>query len=270
VLLILFGGITERLIPLFAVGAFMTFTVSQTGMVVHWLRRRRDASDANSARVLGLFVNGTGAVVTALALLVIMIAKFEEGAWVTLLVIPSVIGLLKLIRSYYDDLELRIREAAPIRLESVESPVILIAVEDWNKLTDRALEFALGVSSDIIAIHLTQLSGPDGEEHSRRLRLQWERDIEAPARQAGFTPPRLMFLQAQQRAIHEPVLKLIQELESKFGSRRVAVLIPEIIKAKWYQHILHTHRARGLRRQLLRHGPDRLTVINVPWHLRRG
>jgi hypothetical protein len=76
-----------------------------------------------------------------------------------------------------------------------------------------------------------------------------------------------MVLQAQYRAMHEPVLKLVEELQAKFGGRRMAVLIPELIKQRWYQTIMHTHRARRLRAQLLRYGGPGLTVINVPWYL---
>jgi hypothetical protein len=125
----------------------------------------------------------------------------------------------------------------------------------------------LTLSPDVIGLHLTQLQGPDCEEDQRAMRLQWEKNVAAPARDAGLAVPRLMALNAQYRAMHEPVLKLVQELKAKFPGRRVAVLIPELVKQRWYQRILHAHRARHLRTQLLTYGGAGLTVISVPWYL---
>ena len=262
-LLVVFGGITDRLIPLFAIGAFLTFTLSQIGMAVHW-HKAGESSDVGSNR-RHFWINAVGGAATCGALSVIVIAKFTEGAWITILVIPCVIALLKVIRRYYDELAARMRDPNPLTIGRTTSPIILVAVQEWNRLTDRAITLALSLSPDVIAIHLTQLSGPEGEEHDRTLQAQWRTDVQDPVSAAGRNPPRMMTLQAQYRAIHEPVLKLIEELQTKFD-RRVVVLIPEIVKRRWYQHLLHAHRARYLRTQLQRHGSG-LTIINVPWNL---
>jgi hypothetical protein len=140
-------------------------------------------------------------------------------------------------------------------------------VDSWNKLTAKALSLGMSLSPDVIGLHLTQLQGPDIEENQRAMRAQWHENVAEPARKAELVPPRLMALHAQYRAMHEPVLKLVQELEAKFPGRRVAVLIPELVKQRWYQSILHTHRARRLRSQLLTYGGSCLTVISVPWYL---
>lgn len=268
-LLVVFGGITDHLIPLFAIGAFLTFTLSQTGMVVHWRRVLREAGhdEAAKAHRAHLWINATGALTTAVALVVIIVAKFTEGAWITVLVIPCVILLLRSIRRYYDEVEAQLRESAPLDLRGLDPPIVLVTFEVWNKLSDNALAFALSLSPDVIGVHLTHLSAPDGEEHQRLLRQRWHDHVERPAEEAGRPAPRLMVLHAQYRAMHEPVLKLIHELESRFAGRRLAVLIPELVKQRWYQHILHSHRGRRLRAQLLASGHPRLTVINVPWHL---
>jgi hypothetical protein len=125
----------------------------------------------------------------------------------------------------------------------------------------------MSLSPDVIGVHLSQLEGPDSQDHDRTLQAQWKKDVQEPARRAGLPPPRLMILPAQYRAMHEPLLKLAEELQAKFGGRRIAVLIPELVEQRWYQTIMHTHRARRLRAQLLRHGGPGLTVINVPWYL---
>jgi amino acid transporter len=268
-LLTVFGGITDHLIPLFAIGAFMTFTISQSGMVVHWLRamRKKRSRRAQPAHQVHLAINAVGAATTALALIIIISAKFSEGAWITLVVIPCVIVLLKTVRGYYDEVAAHLREPGPLDLHRPEPPIVLVALESWSKIGDKAIAFAMTLSPDVIGVHLSQLEDPDVEENHRTLQAQWKKDVEEPARRAGLTSPRLMVLPAQYRAIHEPVLKLAEELEAKFRGRHIAVLIPELVKQRWYQTIMHTQRARRLRAQLLKHGGPGLTVIIVPWYL---
>ncbi len=268
-LLIFFGGITDRLIPLFAIGAFLTFTLSQTGMAFHWWRmiRAKQARGRRATHHTHFWINTVGATTTAIALAIIIVAKFSEGAWITLLAIPCAIALLKTIHGYYDEVAAHVTDAGPLDLSGTEPPIVLVSIDRWNNLAARAIKLALSLSPDVIGIHLAQLKGPDSEEDQRGMRQQWERNVASPARDAGLAPPRLMTLQAQYRAMHEPVLKLVQELKAKFPGRRVAVLIPELVKQRWYQRILHTHRARRLRSQLLTYGGMGVTVISVPWYL---
>jgi hypothetical protein len=267
-LLTVFGGITDRLIPLFAIGAFLTFTMSQIGMVWHWRRVLAEGAPGTShAARTHLWINATGAITTGVALIIIIIAKFSEGAWITLLVIPMVILMLKLIRGYYDQLATQLRDQMPLNLEGLHPPIAIVPFENWNKLSDNALKFALSISPDVVAVHLTQLAGPDSAEEQRTLRQQWRVDVETPAEQAGLMPPRLVFMIAQYRAIHQPMMRLIEEVKSKFPGRRIAFLIPEIVMQHWYQYLLHAHRAMRLRSALMGLGDPELTVINVPWRL---
>jgi amino acid transporter len=266
-LLTAFGGITDRLIPLFAIGAFLTFTISQTGMVLHWRRALAEPAEPRSGLRAHLMVNTLGAATTGTALVVIIAAKFTEGAWITLLVLPIVIVLLKAIRAYYDDLAKQLRDWTPLDLKGLGPPIVIVAFETWNKLSDNALKFALSISPDVLGVHLMQLSGPDTEEKERLLRQQWRTDVEVPAKQASLSPPRLLVLQAQYRTIQFPILKTVNEIREQFPGRRIAVLIPEVVKRRWYQHFLHTHRALRLRKQLISLGQPDLMVINVPWRL---
>jgi hypothetical protein len=269
ILFVVFGGITDRLIPLFAIGAFLTFTLSQTGMVVHWVRALRSAPDARTraAHHTHLAINATGAIITGLALIIIVAEKFKEGAWITVIVIPMVIVLLHQVRRYYDRLDATLREAGPISLDRIEAPVVLVVTERWNKLTDKALSFAFRLSPDIIAVHVTKLAGEEGEEEERAIRGMWAKDVEAPARAAGVKPPRLLLLSADYRLMHGPLLKLIKELEDEFADRTIAVLLPEIVKTSWWQSLLHTHRARRLHSKLLQFGGSNVVVISMPWYL---
>jgi amino acid transporter len=269
-LLLIFGGITDHLIPLFAIGAFLTFTLSQTGMAFHWWRmiREKEAKGRRATHHTHFWINTIGATTTAVALIIIIVAKFTEGAWITILAIPCAIALLKAVRHYYDELQSQVREGRPLELSrGTEPPIVLVSIERWSKLAAKAIGLGLTLSPDVIGLHLTHLQGPDSEEDQRAMRMQWEKNVAEPARRAGLVPPRLMALHAQYRAMHEPVLKLAQELRTKFPGRRVAVLIPELVKQRWYQRILHTHRARRLRTQLLTYGGADITVISVPWYL---
>jgi amino acid transporter len=267
-LLLVFGGITDRLIPLFAIGAFLTFTISQAGMVVHWMRALRGATGhrARARTRLHLGINALGALATGVALLVIVAAKFAEGAWIIVLVVPGVILLLKSIRSYYDRLDATLRDDSPIDLSHIGPPVVLVVTEGWNRVTDKALRFALRLSRDVNAVHLTELGGPD-DDNERALRQKWAEHVEAPARAAGLKPPRLVLLRSNYRLMHEPLLKLIKEVEAEFPARTIAVLLPEIVKTSWWQLLLHTHRARRLRSKLLHFGGSQLVIVNIPWYL---
>jgi len=258
-LLFVFGGITDALIPLFAIGAFLTFTLSQAGMVAHWYR------GGDRSRRMHLFINAAGTLTTGAALMVIVVAKFTEGAWITVAVIPAVVTLLNAIHGYYVRLERKVRVTDPLKLSDTRPPIVLVVTETWNKLAFKALDMALTLSHDVIAVHLTHLAGPDQEEHRELLQAQWRTCVEAPVRAAGLAPPPLVVLPARYRAIHEPVLRLARELESKHHGRRVAVLIPQLIKQRWYQYVLHRDRGRKLRSRLLRCGDPRLVVIDVPW-----
>jgi amino acid transporter len=261
-LLVGFGGITERLIPLFAIGAFLTFTISQVGMVAHW---RRQAQSHRGK----LTMNAIGAASTGTALMVILAAKFAEGAWITLITVPVTIVLLRTIKKYYVSLEDELRKPGPIVIEDVEPPTVLVVTEEWNRLSERAIKFALTLSPDVVAVHLIRLGGPEMDGTDQALRETWRKDVEEPVAAQGLKPPRLMLIPAPYRELHEPLLKLIEKLDAEAPERKVAVLIPETVKGKWWQRVLHMNRAGKLRAQLLKFGGPRLTVATVPWRLSR-
>jgi amino acid transporter len=259
-LLLVFGGITENLIPLFAIGAFLTFTISQAGMVVHW-RRRTERHPAKFA------MNAIGAVSTGTALIIILVAKFMEGAWITLVAVPLTIMLLKSIKGYYDSLETELRKPGPITIEEIEPPTVLVVTEAWNRLSEKAIRFALTISPDVVAVHLIRLTGPETEENERVLRETWRVEVAQPIAARGLKQPRLMLIPAPYRQLGEPLLRLIEKLDAEAPDRAVAVLIPETVKERWWQQLLHMHRAGRLRTYLMKYGGPRLTVVTVPWRL---
>jgi amino acid transporter len=268
VLLTVFGGITDRLIPLFAIGAFLTFTLSQTGMVVHWLRALKNSASprARAANRTNLVINALGALTTGVALVIITAAKFWEGAWITIVAIPLVILLLRSIRRYYDDLDATLRRAGPITVPTSAPPVVLVVTERWNRLADRGIGFAMRLSPDVMAVHVTALKGTD-DRSEQEIRARWADDVERPAIRAGLRPPRLILVHSQYRLMYAPLLVLVKELEQEFPGRSIAVLLPEIVKTSWWQFLLHTHRARSVRAKLLRFGGPRMVVVSIPLYL---
>src|SRR5438067_4090600 len=200
-LLVIFHGITDRLIPLFAVGAFLSFTLSQAGMALHWARHPRDDRGRRRGHHARLAINAAGAVAAGASLAVILVTKFAEGAWITVLTIPCVLALLKLTKRYYAQIDRQLMEEGPIALDDVTPPIVIVPIGEWNRLAERALRYALRLSSEVIALHLTRLEGPDAEEDAEQLRRRWRRDVERPAHAAGLKPPRLVQIPSPYRSI---------------------------------------------------------------------
>jgi amino acid transporter len=263
-LLLLFGGITDRLIPLFAVGAFLSFTLSQLGMAVHWRREHRGHADR-----VRLGINGLGAVTTAAALLIILAAKFTEGAWLTLFVIPLTLLLLKLTRRYYRDLERQVLRVShrSMDLGDHAPPVIVVPLERWDRMAHRAVRLAARLSPDVVALHLTDLEGPDAEEHETRLRGEWVRFVERPAASAGLPPPHLVIEPSPYRSLLAPLLREAASLRKRCPGRPVIVVLSELAGGRWWEAMLHTRRSQRLRTQILREGGTDISVLLVPWQL---
>lgn len=268
-LLIVFDGITDRLIPLFAIGAFLTFTLSQAGMVLHWWRELRDTRARQRHWVPAkLAINAVGVTATAAALITIVVAKFVQGGWITVVTVPCVVVLLKAIKRYYDTIGAQLRDPAALEYRRNQPPIVLVTIREWNRLTHKALDFAMELSPDVTAVHLAALEGPDVKGDEERLRQQWEEAVEKPARAAHLAkPPRLEFLSAPYRRIHAPFLKLIKELEDNEPDRSIAVLIPELVKRHWWEYLLSARRAARLRSAVLEYGGPQVVVIGVPWYV---
>ncbi len=260
-LLVAFGGITDRLIPLFAVGAFLSFTLSQGGMALHWWRK-----GGNPVR---LFINGLGGVATGMALVIILVAKFTEGAWLTLLIIPATLVLLRMIRRYYGAQERQVLSGSYRRLDLDDHrpATILIPLERWDRMAHRAVHWAARLSPDVVALHLTDLHGPDAEEHETRLRGEWQRFVATPAQHAGLKAPTLLIEPSPYRSVLAPLLREIEFLRGRCPGRPVMVVLSELAGARWWESLLHTGRAQRLRKQILRHAGTDVSVLVVPWQL---
>jgi len=257
-LLVLFGGITDRLIPLFAIGAFLTFTMSQVGMVLHW--RRQEGRHAGP-----LAINTLGAVTTITALVVITAAKFTDGAWVVAVAVPATVLLLMAVHRYYARQDGELASTGPFAIDEHDPPTVLVAYEERNRMTDRALRFAMTLSPDVVAVHLLRLEGPDASQDGTAIRERFEREVAGPLEAAGETPPRLMMIPAPFREIHGPVLELVEKIDEATPGRSVAIIIPEFVPRRWWQRLLHGRRAARLRSALMEHAGPRLMVVSSPW-----
>ena len=253
-LLILFGGVTDRLIPLFAVGAFLAFTLSQAGMVAHWRRTGGKGSRRS------IFVNGLGSVATATTVMVVTVAKFAEGAWVTVLLIPAIMIVMVAIRRHYRQVEAEVANPVPLDLTNLRAPLVVVPILSWNRIAQKGLRFALTLSSEVQALHV------DCEKDSGNFLLTWDRYVEGPAKQAGRVAPRLIVLPSPYRFVISPILDYILELERSNPERQIAVLIPELVERHWYHYFLHNQRAELLRALLLAKGNQRTVLVNVPWY----
>jgi amino acid transporter len=258
ILLISFGGITDRLIPLFAVGAFGAFTFSQVGMVVHWRRAGHQWTSP------ALLINAVGAFATAIALIVIFFAKFTEGAWITAIVISCFLALFFSVHRHYQRLRAEIEPPSQLQTWKVAPPKVIVPIDGWNRVTERALRFALRISDDIVAVHVT------AEETNPQLIETWRERIEQPARAAGFPEPRLEVIHSPYRQLFQPILDYIDAVKEQSPDRMIAIVIPELVQPSWWEYLLHNHAAFALRAMLLSRGDERLVVVSTPWYLRVG
>ncbi len=256
VLLILFGGVTDRLIPLFAIGAFTAFTLSQAGMVGHWRRQRGPGSTRS------MIVNFLGAVATGITTLVVLVAKFASGAWVSALLIALLVIAMLWVRHHYRQVAREVSSVSPLRVEDVEPPLVFVTVQTWGKIAQRALQFALTLSPDIRAVHVTT------EEEIEPLREEWGKYVEEPVKKAGRRPPELVVLPSPYRLVIRPILDYVLKAEKEHPNRQIAIIVPELVERHWYHYPLHNQRAEILKALILLHGSDRIVLINVPWYLK--
>ncbi len=255
-LLIPFGGVTDRLIPLYAVGAFLAFTLSQSGMVVHWWRNR------GPHWVKSALVNGLGAFVTGVTVIVVLVAKFVEGAWITLLFIPLTIVFFIAVRRHYHTVKVLTTSRVPVHTPNPDQPPIaVIPIDRWSNITRQGIEFAARLSPEVMALHV------DPAENSELLREDWERYVEQPFRAAGKEPPKLQVLPSPYRFIIIPIVQFILDLSRKHPARSIIVVIPELVEDKWYEYFLHNQRGRLLEWMLLAHGNERIFTVSAPWYV---
>ena len=246
VLLIAFGGDTHALIPLYMIGVFVSFTISQAGMVIHW-RNTRGPGWRSSA-----VVNGFGAVVTAIVLVIVAITKAAEGAWIIILMIPALVALFTITRRHYDQVafELTLRDWAP---EPVGGHVVLVPISGMQRAVVKALRYARTLAADVRAVYVAL-----DPASTNVLQGQWDRWGQGVA---------LAVLESPYRSLLEPLLDYIDEIQREDRSAYVTVILPEFVPRRLWQHLLHNQHALLIKGALL--FKPNVVVTSVPFHLGR-
>jgi hypothetical protein len=255
-LLIAFGGITDHLIPLFAIGAFLAFTLSQAGMVAHWWRM------GGPGVRYALPLNAAGAIATGLTLVVVAVSKFSDGAWLTVVVLPLMVWGFVRINGHYRTVAGQIATDQPLAIREAPKPIVIVATQSWNRLTERGLALALRLSSDVYAVQVqAEIS------KMKDLSPDWEKLVEQPARAAGLPAPRLVILPSTFRQFFKPLVDFVLRIRDDNPSRDIVVVVPDLVMPHWYHALLHNNRGAVLRALLRLRGGSRVIVVATPFHL---
>jgi amino acid transporter len=253
VLIFFFGGDTHALIPLFAIGAFLAFTLSQAGMVVHWWKLRTKQWGLKS------FINGIGALATLTTLGVVIFSKFIEGAWITIILIPIIVITFRQISAHYKRVVVELSlKGLPPSLKPIETTRVVIPISGIHRGMVDAVNFARSISRSVTAVYI-ELEPGAGE----KTRLEWE---------AWWPDVPFVVVPSPYRSIVGPLLQFLDETDMQNNDGQLAaVVLPEFIPGKWWQTLLHNQTAWLIKAALLYHrrtmGKERV-VIDVPFHLR--
>jgi amino acid transporter len=255
-LLIAFGGVTDRLIPLFAIGAFLAFTLSQAGMVHHW--RRIGGPSARHS----MWINGVGAIATGVTLVVVVVSKFTEGAWVTVFIVAILVFMFSRIHRHYRCVGAEVADDHPLDLSNTASPIVVVPVQAWNKLASRGLRFGMELSEDVRALHILTQDSLISE-----LTAIWDDLVGVPARAKGVPPPRLILRKSTYRQFFAPLIQYVESLRDDEPGRDIVVIVPDLVVRHWYHAFLHNNRGLMLKTLLRLRGGPRVIVVNTPFYL---
>ncbi len=257
-LLTIFGGVTDRLIPLYAVGAFLAFTLSQAGMVAHW---KREAANGGKKHFGNMFVNGLGAFVTGITVIVVLVAKFMDGAWITAFMIPALLAIMYFVRRHYDFVREQVKTNTPLDVSDLKAPLVIIPMPHWSRMAKYSLRMAFEISREIRVIHVAE------EDKADEFCGQWTHLVAQPAGQANLPIPELIQLHSPYRFVVAPIVDYVMTTAKENPRRRIVVIVPELIEQEWFAYFLHTQRAALLKTMLLMKGNHRISVLNMPWYL---
>jgi amino acid transporter len=246
ILIVAFRGNTQGLLPLYMIGVFVSFTLSQAGMVIHW-RKTKEPGWKTSA-----FINGFGAIVTGVVLVIVAVTKTLEGAWIVLLLIPMIVAVFRATKQHYD------RVASQLTLRGYEPDhrahnTVVMPIGGMQRAVVEALRYAETLSDDVRAVYVD--IDPKATEQIRRDWDKWGGRVT------------LVVLPSPYRSVMEPLLAYITQVETDRPNDYVTVILPEFVPARWWQHLLHNQSALLIKGALL-FRPNTV-VTSVPFHLER-
>jgi amino acid transporter len=247
-----FRGSTDALIPLYTIGVFLAFTLSQAGMVEHWRRLARKEG-ATRAHLGSMLMNGTGAVLTTVVLLIAAASKFVYGAWVVVLLVPIVVFLSLAVHKHYAGAKRRVKAETPLTPGEVH-PLAVIPISDLSEPHLQALALARRIAEEVVAVFIS-----DSPEKIAEIREKWNA--------WGNLVP-LEVIESPYRSLVRPFLEYLDAVEAQHQNATVMVVLPELVYGRWWHQFLHNQTALRLKAALLfRPGT---VVINVPYHLQEG
>lgn len=247
-LIVLFGGDTHALIPLYAVGVFTAFTLSQAGMVMHWRRGK------GTGWIKGIIINGLGTITTAVVLLVIAVEKFEHGAWIVLIAIPALVYLTQKIHEHYVAMAEQLSlEACITEEKEYQHHSVIIPISGIQQAVIGAIKYGKVLSDDVTAVYVYI----DPVE-TRKIKEKWD------ARCMGV---KLEILHSPYRSVTEPIMDYIDSICEKYKDGVITVILPEFVPTKWWHHLLHNQTALFLKGILL--FKKGVVSTSVPFHLRK-
>lgn len=244
-LLIVFGGKTDLLIPLYAIGVFLSFTMSQIGLVLKWRREKPQGWQGKAV------INGIGALVTFFVVIIFSVTKFLEGAWIVVVITPALLWVITRISRHYQmvgkQLKLDITEPLPKK-----ETVIIIPVAGIHKVVASTIAYAKTLTPNVVAFYVAF-----SEEDAKRMETRWEE----------WNPEvRLVVFVSRYRSLIKPLIQFIERADRRFnGERTITVLLPEFITKKWWHRLLHNQSAFRIRAMLI--ARKDVVVSTVPFHL---
>jgi len=245
-LLMVFGGDTHALIPLYAVGVFLSFTLKQASMVRYWVRRR------GPGWLGGTSVQGVGATATGVVVLVIAVTKFTHGAWLVIALIPCLVLVFLAIHRHYEDVALQLSVDGLEPEPAAAAPIVLVLIGDVHRGVLAALRYARALSPAARAVYVEV-----DHDHTRRMEEKW-------AKWGSGTP--LVVLRSPYRSVVGALLEYLDHLQQQAPGQLVTIILPEFVPARFWQHLLHNQTALMIKGALLfRQG---VIVTNVPYHLK--
>jgi amino acid transporter len=244
VVLVAFGGLVTALIPLYAIGVFTSVTLSQVGMVRHWLREREPGWRRSAV------INGVGAVATGIVTLIFAIAKFALGAWLIIVIIPILVGAMLFIHRQYERrrLEVHVRPEAVIG-SSLRRQHVIVPVPEVTRDVVQAIKFGRSMSLDVTAVHVT-----DDVDRAEEIRGRFERQV------PGIP---FVIVESPYRQLIRPLIRYLEYTAGRIGNDILVVLLPEYVARHWWEKYLYNENARRIREALL--GKKNILIADVPY-----
>ncbi|WNR44107.1 APC family permease [Paenibacillus roseipurpureus] len=245
-LLVGFKGKTDALIPLYAIGVFLSFTLAQTGLVRKWLRERVPGWIGK------LMINGLGGIVSLAVLIIFSVTKFSEGAWIVILITPILLGIITKISHHYDDVAKQLRIDITQDRVCTKEPVIIVPVAGIHRAVEQTLNYAKSLSPNVIAFYVS-FSDEDEEAMQEKWNI-WDPGV------------RLVVFKSRYRTILKPLAEFIERIDTHVSEKQsIMVILPQFIPKKWWHRLLHNQSAARIRSKL--QSEKDIVVATVPYHL---